>query len=383
MVRYADEYSGLLYNYHMKKVKIIGIRDSNYKALYDNLKLALRNFKQGIEIEEINDVDHILEYDISSIPALVMDEDTLLQMNNHIAGVEEVTHLIESQLNKPMRIKNILVPVDFSDVSQNAYAYALELATELDAQLKVVHVMHPHFETSSPEMVETIDKIVQMREEDLTTFCATVPGDTMDQVVAKEMVEQEVLIGFAADKLISLSKTKEVDMIVMGTTGQGDVIKKLLGGVAVDVAKNAYCPVWLIPADCKFRGLKQVVYASNYESADQRMLENLFNFADRFEARVRLVHISERKKKRDPQLESILLDQLFRQRMQQSQVQVEYLESDKVWEGLYEFTSINTADLVVMVTRHRSFLQRLFHKSQTAEVIRNSQLPILVMHIDD
>ena len=383
MVGYSNEYSKLLYPQFMKKIKIIGVRDSNYKALYDNLLIALRDISQGFEVEEINDVDNILEYDISSIPAIFLDDEMVLQKNNHLAGSEEIKNLIEEKLHRPIQVKNILVPIDFSDVSKNALQYALDLAMLLNAQLKVVHIMHPHFETTNPAIIDSIDKIVQMREADLESFCNELPFINMEQIVTKEMVKKEIFIGFAADKLISLSSSKDVDLIVMGTTGEGDVVKKLLGGVAVGVAQKAHCPVWLIPDNCKFNGLNKIIYASNYESGDKITLKHIFDFANQFDAKVQLVHVTEPKHKLDPKLESIMLDHIFKARLSNGKVNLKHLQSSKVWEGLYRYANEHNCDLIVMVTKHRSFVQQLFHKSKTAEVIRHSKLPILVMHIDD
>ncbi len=369
----------------MKKIKIVGVRDSNYKTLLENLSLALNDIPYGFELEEINEIDTILKYHIHSIPALVYDDEVILQQNNHAPDVKEIRKLILEKMNKPIEIKNILVPVDFSEVSRNAFLYALDLAEFLNAQLKVVHFIHPQIETSDPAVINSIDTIVEARKATLDDFCDGAAATDMNRLVAKELIGREVQIGFSSDGLVSWSKRKNVDLIVMGTTGKGDAIKRFFGGVAVSVAQKAHCPVWLVPNACQFDGLKNIAYASNYESADYRMLHQIFELASCFEAKVQLVHINRAGQKSDSELEALILDRIFRARLEDTghQLKVENVDSEHVWEGLYQYANQHASDLLVMVTKHRSFLENIWHKSQTAKMIRHSPTPVLVFHIDD
>jgi nucleotide-binding universal stress UspA family protein len=48
-----------------------------------------------------------------------------------------------------MTLKNILVPTDFSDASQQAVQYGFELAAALNATLHVMHVVENPFATGA------------------------------------------------------------------------------------------------------------------------------------------------------------------------------------------------------------------------------------------
>jgi nucleotide-binding universal stress UspA family protein len=59
------------------------------------------------------------------------------------------------------------------------------------------------------------------------------------------------------------------------------------------------------------------------------------------------------------------------------------IECPNVQEGIVQYASDIRADLIVMGTMHRNFLERLFHKSVTQQVVFHTTVPLLVMHYDD
>ncbi|MFM9952206.1 MAG: universal stress protein [Saprospiraceae bacterium] len=48
-----------------------------------------------------------------------------------------------------------------------------------------------------------------------------------------------------------------------------------------------------------------------------------------------------------------------------------------------QYAEMEKIDLIVMATRHRSFWEQLFHKSQTKQMALHTHLPMLVLHQGD
>ncbi|MEM8909430.1 MAG: universal stress protein, partial [Bacteroidota bacterium] len=67
-------------------------------------------------------------------------------------------------------MKQIIVPTDFSDTAQNAYAYALRLAQAMALPLKVVNVCHPTTDSLNGIQVPTLPELVEAREKRLAQF---------------------------------------------------------------------------------------------------------------------------------------------------------------------------------------------------------------------
>ena len=138
-------------------------------------------------------------------------------------------------------IKNILVPVDFSENSPKIAAFAVYMAERFKARLTVVYVVEslqdyegfaiPHI--SLGQFKEGLQKSAQ---------------DKMDDFVEEHLplssnYDAKVVIGDVAATINSIAKKRGMDMIVMGTHGYKGLKHALFGSVAEKVVTTAPCPV--------------------------------------------------------------------------------------------------------------------------------------------
>lgn len=267
-------------------------------------------------------------------------------------------------------ISKILVPTDFSDTAKNACRYAQALAKALgNKEMKIVHAFMPNVETELPVMSTVLVDHLHVRAEMLKDFCT-------------EMNEpnQELLVGFAADELVRLSE--QYDLIVMGTTGESGIISRLFGSVSSAVAQRAVCPVLLIPPQQTFTSFQRILYASNYEAADESMLNKLLDFNVLFNATVHFVHV--RDAHQEPTFENTkaeIFRKLFGKRDPVFAFEMSEIDADSVQHGIREYAAAHQIDLVVMAHRQRGFWEGFFHHSQTRDAVLNAKLPILVFHL--
>lgn len=131
--------------------------------------------------------------------------------------------------------KHILIPTDFSDHSRRAVEKALELSKLFDARLSVVHVVDylpPSFISAQAEFTSASQII-----ERATTYLAEWTSQ-----VGLESAEQLVASGPAGREIVSTAKAKDIDLIVIGTSGEGGM-KRLLGSTTRSVIHDAPCDV--------------------------------------------------------------------------------------------------------------------------------------------
>jgi nucleotide-binding universal stress UspA family protein len=139
-----------------------------------------------------------------------------------------------------IKLKTILVPTDFSECSEAAVKYGLELARAFDAKLHLLHVVEDPYTMpwAAEGLGRTIDEWVeQSQSECRKRLLESVPeGDRGRVVVACPITSPcDEIIGYATDE--------NVDLIVMGTHGRGFVAHVLLGSVVERVIRRAPCPV--------------------------------------------------------------------------------------------------------------------------------------------
>jgi nucleotide-binding universal stress UspA family protein len=134
-------------------------------------------------------------------------------------------------------MRRVLVPIDFAEASDNALAYARNLAKMFGAELHVMHVMENLFLRPMAGNAAAIEAGVfnrlseQLTEDDRTTLHAVAVMRKSDA---------------PADEIIRYSEEENIDLIVMGTHGRVNLARVLMGSVAEKVVRTASCPVLTI-----------------------------------------------------------------------------------------------------------------------------------------
>ncbi len=137
-------------------------------------------------------------------------------------------------------IKNILVPIDFSDNAEHVMDYALSVALQFNSNILLCFVAQLYTDYSDffiPQMpvVAIEEEIDKAAKERMHRFVEDYGKDIH--------IEECVLIGNVAHEILNLAKKRQVDLIVMGTHGFQGLEKILFGSVAEKVVKMAPCPV--------------------------------------------------------------------------------------------------------------------------------------------
>lgn len=189
-------------------------------------------------------------------------------------------------------MKKIIVPTDFSYASKDALAYAISIAPLLEASVKLVHVHDGSFNTNYPYMVHAGLGRQESLMKDLEDF-NTFEGAGGVAVKEKVVVTYQAVGGMPTKELIKLSKSPDTLLMVMGKTGKSVSTNRLFGSISRDVATAAHCPVLLIPRAGSYTGIRNILYASDYEAIDQFTLQKTVDFASLFKAVLHFVHITE------------------------------------------------------------------------------------------
>jgi len=137
-------------------------------------------------------------------------------------------------------LKTILVPSDFSECSDEALAYGLELARRFNATLHLLHVVRDPF--TQPWAAEglsasTFEVVEEWQKQADARLKALVPDTDRDRVIVVTSVTT------AYDGILTYAADKEIDLIVMGTHGRAGMSHLLLGSIAERVVRHAPCPV--------------------------------------------------------------------------------------------------------------------------------------------
>jgi nucleotide-binding universal stress UspA family protein len=150
----------------------------------------------------------------------------------------------------PALFRRILCPVDFSDCSMQALAYAIALTQELGAQLTVLHVMSYELAVT-PEMYGAI---IMNDPENLGAFYQRYEAESRRRmseavpatVAASCSVETMVSTGKPGREILRVATEQPADLIVVGVQGRGAVDLTCFGSTTNQVVREAVCPVLTI-----------------------------------------------------------------------------------------------------------------------------------------
>lgn len=159
-----------------------------------------------------------------------------VESQNRLSGIETESWLAPHQ---KLRLKKILVPVDFSDPSRKALEYAVSLAEEFSGEIILINVEAPYpilpeMPSATAQLTELLQKEAAARLEKWRAQIKDVPSRAV------------ALIGSAAKTVVDFAAREEVDMIVLGTHGRTGLPHALLGSVAERIVRLASCPTLVV-----------------------------------------------------------------------------------------------------------------------------------------
>jgi nucleotide-binding universal stress UspA family protein len=141
-----------------------------------------------------------------------------------------------------LKVKNIVVPIDFSAESQKALQYASKLASQFGATLKLIHVVEPTpFINDLPNVVLTRSDQEIAKESRIRL--QALAKDEIDELIP---VQTGVRIGKPYHEIASFAKVTDADLIVISTHGYTGLKHTLLGSTAERVVRYATCPVLVV-----------------------------------------------------------------------------------------------------------------------------------------
>jgi nucleotide-binding universal stress UspA family protein len=150
------------------------------------------------------------------------------------------------------------------------------------------------------------------------------------------------------------------------------------------VAQNAYCPVLLVPSGKHYHKIKNLAYACDFDHKSFKHPAVVAEIAELFNANVHLVFVKTQDKTRDDYRTDLAdMKDVFAKQAPSLKFNGYIVEEDDVFYGINSFSREHKIDMVVMITKHRNFWQRLFHPSVTKELAMYSELPLLVVKAVD
>lgn len=276
-------------------------------------------------------------------------------------------------------MKNLLYATDFSENSIPAFHFATMLSERLKAKLHVLHVYD-----MKATFISTVSLTYGKREEimykeqleKLEDFCKKNYGSELPNYMILMVHEHGISAVGILDKVESLN----ADLILLGTKGSNVIKDLIIGSTATSLINNSYIPVLAVPNEYKSKPIDKIIYATAFEEADILAVRRLVEFAEPFEAEIKLVHVSTKNEYAGEDQLAWFRDML-KQKVAYQNISCDLRFSDDVFNTLYNYFMEEDASIIAMLERESpGFFKGLWHKDTVKRMKLQLDRPLLSFH---
>jgi len=273
-------------------------------------------------------------------------------------------------------MKTIIVPTDFSALSNNAADYAIGLAKETGSSVLLFHAYQvPVSMTDVPIVlvsVEDLQKNAETRVADSKRSLEQSGGSNIK-------IYTETRLGDTVDELQSLCDKIKPFAVVMGTKGETGMERVFFGSTTLTTIKHLSWPVIIIPPGKKYSSINKIGFACDFRQVVNTTPTHLIkNFVKEFNAELHVLNVDYKNShfRADIPEESLLLHTM----LEELNPVYDFIEEENVETGIEKFARKNNLDLVITIPKKHKLLEGLFRKSHTKDLVFHSRLPIMCVH---
>jgi len=296
-----------------------------------------------------------------------------------------------------MKIKQILVPTDFSENAQHALDYAVALAEACSAKVHLLHTpVVPTYllmDLSYSPGPEAVTRILNDAQDALDKQAKSVAAAGVKQLAAiREGTVHEVVRDYA--------KEHDVDLVVVGTHGRTGISKLMYGSVTERILKTVHTPIIVIPPEGG-KMPSSILMAYDFSAPARRAAEAARAIHGVFHGPLHMVHtyldvwgeytdrgavIGETAERRREALHRGLEEMLQNEAKELFSIDAQAVQTHLVTgnptESILKVADEVGATLIAAGTRGKSGIERLLIGSVARRLLHDSKIPLLLAHGD-
>ncbi|NND80212.1 MAG: universal stress protein [Maribacter sp.] len=278
-------------------------------------------------------------------------------------------------------MNKILIPVDFSEFSENALEVAAALAKRFDARLIVLHML------GLSEAVLTKDESQEFMEAQYYMKLAKKRFDSfLDKEFLKGVRVFETVQNYKDfNEINEIVKEQEIDLVVMGSHGASGLSGLFVGSNTEKVIRTCEAPVLVIKKRRENFEIKEAIFASDFEVENISAYNKALKFFKMLEANVQLVYVNRpnqyfrSNQEINDQIELFMSVAHHGDMVGEDKVSI--LNDYNLEEGIYNYAKTVNADIIALPTHGRKGLAHFFKGSISEDIANHADLPVITQKI--
>lgn len=268
-------------------------------------------------------------------------------------------------------MKNILCPTDFSTASIDAIAYAAKFSQVTHSELTLLNVQSL-FDITPVEFLTGKEFTMKATRERLEDQCKEV--SKVYKIICTPMVEPTY------NKLSTIiqEKSRDFDLIVMGSNGADDLYQFFFGSNAYNALAKSRTPLLLVPEGFLYNEIKDVLFAYDYLRERKLPLRHLLPFVRATHSDLTVLQVMEEARSKEADDDLRELQFILQTKANGFPLNFETVRSSEVARSIDAFILDRQPDVLALCSQGRSFLEGLFHKSVIKDISVVCSYPVLV-----
>jgi len=271
-----------------------------------------------------------------------------------------------------MNVNTILIATDFSPAAHSASLYGIQLAKAMKAHAILFSACH--VEHTSPVSNPKVNHLALMEKTKKKL------ADEADDLIKGHELQLEIVCkeGSPHEAILAMAKEKGVALIVVGMKSSGKDSKKMFNSTTSGLMNSLGIPTLLVPDGNSFTIPKNILFASDVfldtaiSSIDQVQWLTQFFASKLFVVRVVKDSYEEVR-------ENVNTPHNLRRELKTLNTSFSFPVNKNNTDGLNEFVSGQKVDLIIMKPRKDEWLESLFVKTKTKDMVFHWHVPVLIL----
>ena len=276
-------------------------------------------------------------------------------------------------------MRTILIPTDFSVNAWHAISYAMNFFKDEQCTFYLLHTYSPAFYRMDYVLGGPSFSAIPDVGVDISLMGLEKTVEDVRKAFANPRHSFEVVSSFntLTDEVNELIGSKGIDLVVMGTQGASGAKEVFLGSNTVFVIRKARAPVMAIPEKVKYHPVRNILFPSDYLAAYKPGdLQPVLQLARMHSARFTLLHVNEENGLTRAQKDN---KAHLERHLEELEYETVELDGALMPDAVLTYIEEHPVDLLVMMNRRHSFLERLLVRQNIDQIGFHVQIPFVVV----
>ncbi len=269
-------------------------------------------------------------------------------------------------------MKTLLVPTSFTSSSAKSLQYATLLAKEFGSKIIVHHTYPPN------SRIHLLSDL----ENQLHTFVSEYDFEYYTDSDDYLKIETSIRQGKQKENIIKIIKQHDTDILILSAKDRMQWQGMSFEALISQTLEETHSSILIVPSEIEIpNSIKHIVFALSLDEEDADIIDSLLLFCKALGAHLTCLHVStseEQKNLINYQLEP--LQQVYSS-IPKQQMSFEVIHNQNIQEGISDFWDTKPAQLLVMLTKERSFFEGLFHRSVSQGMRFQSKIPVMIVKL--